>query len=105
MFKRQRTGSVVCASCGNLVGVNDEVCYNCGRRNPGLWGWGPALRSLGRDMGFIPFVTGLCVVCYVLTLAASGNQIGGLLSPSNCSSLRFGASGWIPVYGLDRWWT
>ncbi|MEZ5317206.1 MAG: rhomboid family intramembrane serine protease, partial [Vicinamibacterales bacterium] len=58
-----------------------------------------------RDMGFIPFVTGLCVVCYVLTLAASGNQIGGLLSPSNCSSLRFGASGWIPVYGLDRWWT
>src|SRR4051812_2184427 len=23
MFKRQRTGSVVCASCGSLVGVND----------------------------------------------------------------------------------
>ncbi len=42
MFGRQTTGSVVCTSCGRLVGVNDETCYNCGRRNPGLWGFGPA---------------------------------------------------------------
>ncbi len=42
MFGRQTTGSVVCSSCGRLVGVNDETCYNCGRRNPGLWGFGPA---------------------------------------------------------------
>jgi rhomboid protease GluP len=112
MFKRQRTGSVVCASCGNLVGVNDEACYNCGRRNPGLWGWGPALRNLGRDMGFIPFVTGFCVVLYVLSLASSGGQIFqgggglfGLLSPSVCSNLRFGASGGPVVFELGRWWT
>ena len=51
MFKRQKTGSVVCASCGSLVGVNDEQCYNCGRRNPGLWGYGPLLRRLGTDFG------------------------------------------------------
>lgn len=110
MFKRQRTGSVVCASCGNLVGVNDETCYSCGRRNPGLWGWGPALRSLGRDMGFIPFVTGFCVVLYVLALASSGSQIGGgglmnLLSPSTCVNVRFGASGGFVVFDLGRWWT
>jgi hypothetical protein len=49
MFKRQTTGSVVCASCGYLVGVRDETCYHCGRRNPGLWGFAPALRSLGND--------------------------------------------------------
>ena len=49
MFKRQRTGSVVCASCGSLVGVNDEQCYSCGRRNPGLWGFGPLLRHLGAE--------------------------------------------------------
>ena len=47
MFKRQTTGSVVCVSCGYLVGVNDDVCYHCGRRNPGLWGFAPALRRLG----------------------------------------------------------
>lgn len=58
MFKRQTTGSVVCVSCGYLVGVNDDRCYHCGRRNPGLWGFGPALRKLGHDAGFVPFVTG-----------------------------------------------
>src|SRR4051812_18156114 len=26
MFSRQKTGSVVCSSCGSLVGVNDDRC-------------------------------------------------------------------------------
>ena len=56
MFKRQRTGSVVCASCGSLVGVNDEQCYSCGRRNPGLWGYAPLLRRLGNDLGFVSII-------------------------------------------------
>ena len=59
MFGRQTTGSVVCVACGYLVGVNDERCYNCGRRNPGLWGYAAAVRQMGSDMGFIPFVIGL----------------------------------------------
>ena len=71
MFKRQTSGAVVCSSCGQLVGVNDATCYNCGRRNPGLWGWAPALRSLGHDLGFVTFVTGSCVVVYGLTLLFS----------------------------------
>jgi rhomboid protease GluP len=110
MFKRQKTGSVVCVSCGYLVGVNDDTCYNCGRRNPGLWGFAPALRSLGHDLGFVPFVTGLCVVVYAVTLVATGGSVmrGGLmtlLSPSAYSLLLFGASGSVPVFELHRWWT
>jgi rhomboid protease GluP len=109
-LKRQRTGSVVCSSCGVLVGVNDDSCYNCGRRNPGLWGFAPALRALGTDLGFVPFVIGTCLVVYVLTLIFSQGQIGmggmfGLLSPSTTSLLVFGASGAYPVFALDRWWT
>src|SRR6186997_2979922 len=72
VLKRQRTGSVICSSCGVLVGVDDDSCYNCGRRNPGLWGYAPALRSLGQDLGFVPFVTGLCIVAYALTLVYTG---------------------------------
>jgi rhomboid protease GluP len=110
MFKRQTTGSVVCASCGYLVGVNDERCYHCGRRNPGLWGFAPAIRRLGNDMGFVPFVTGTCVVVYVLTLLwAGGDFMGGgplgVLAPNTHTLLLFGASGSIPVYGLGRWWS
>src|SRR5688500_17942845 len=110
MFGRQKTGSVVCASCGYLVGVADDKCYHCGRRNPGLWGFAPTIRRLGQDAGFVPFVTGTCVVVYVLTLLWSGGDIAGggifgFLSPSNCATLTFGASGAIPVFALERWWT
>jgi len=93
-----------------LVGVNDEQCYNCSRRNPGLWGFAPLLRSLGDDMGFVPFVIGTCTILYALTLLASRGDIGmgglfTLFSPSRQSLFLFGASGAIPVFVADRWWT
>ncbi|MGH9146030.1 MAG: rhomboid family intramembrane serine protease [Vicinamibacterales bacterium] len=110
MFRRQRSGSVVCASCGSLVGVNDEQCYTCGRRNPSLWGFAPALRSLGGDLGFVTFVVGACAALYVAMLVMSGagmrmNGLLSLLSPSTDALLLFGASGAIPVFGLGHWWT
>ena len=109
MFGRQRSGSVVCASCGNLVGVNDDACYHCGRRNPGLWGFGPALRRLGHDMGFVPFVTGFCILMFALTYLPGGQTTGGgplnFLSPSVTSLAMFGASGALPVFEWHRWWT
>jgi rhomboid protease GluP len=114
MFKRQRTGSVVCASCGSLVGVNDEQCYNCGRRNPGLWGFGPALRRFGNDMGFVTMVVYGCSALYIamllMTVARGGNILGGgnvlgLLAPAGGVGLLFGAAGQVPVFGLGRWWT
>jgi rhomboid protease GluP len=111
MFSRQRTGSVVCPSCGNLVGVNDERCYNCGRWNPGLWGYAPLLRRLGNDLGFTSLVIGGCTVLYVATLLASGRSLqvaaGGMniLVPSNVAIVLFGASGAYPVFYLGWWWT
>jgi len=110
MFSRQRSGSVVCTSCGNLVGVNDETCYHCGRRHPGLWGFAPVLRRLGHDMGFVPFVTGLCLVLFAVTYMLSVGQADSsnplaFLSPSTTVLAMFGASGALPVFGLHRWWT
>lgn len=110
MFKRQTSGSVLCTSCGVLVGVNDDTCYNCGRRNPGLWGFAPALRALGGDLGFVPFVIGTCVVLYGLTLVFSGGSIGmgglfNMFSPSTQALFLFGASGSLPVFAGGRWWT
>lgn len=110
MFKRQTTGSVICTSCGVLVGVNDDTCYNCGRRNPGMWGYAPALRALGADLGFVPFVIGTCSVLYVLTLLASRGNVGmsglfGFLSPSVESLFLFGATGPGLVRQFGRWWT
>ena len=111
VFQRKTTGSVVCPACGSLVGVRDDKCYMCGRVNPGLWGFAPALRQLGADFGFVPLVIGASSVLYVLTLLASGNQLqvvgGGMsfLSPGVQALLLFGASGAVPVFGLGSWWT
>ena len=109
MLKRQTAGSVICTSCGVLVGVNDDRCYNCGRRNPGLWGFAPMLRSLGQDLGFVPFVIGTCATLYVLTLIASRGNIGmgglGFFSPSPQALFLFGGSGAVPVFLAGRWWT
>jgi rhomboid protease GluP len=110
MFKRQTTGSVVCSSCGMLVGVNDEKCYHCGRRNPGLWGFAPALRNFGNDLGFIHLVTFGCGALYLVSLLLTGGAVmgGGMLSfmsPSGEALLVLGASGSLPVFSYDRWWT
>ena len=113
MFKRQTTGSVVCASCGSLVGVNDPECYNCGRRNPGLWGYGPLLRQLGNDLGFVDLIIYGSSVLYVLalliTVMLGGNIMGGggpmsILSPGVGLTV-LGASGSVPVFVDGWWWT
>jgi rhomboid protease GluP len=112
LFKRQTSGSVVCTSCGSLVGVRDEKCLNCGRRNPGLWGFAPLLRSLGNDLGFVQLVIWGCGALYIVELLLSGREItvmgGGLfsiLAPNIQSVLVLGASGAAPVFGYGRWWT
>jgi rhomboid protease GluP len=90
--------------------VRDEKCYQCGRANPGLWGFGPAIRRLGADFGFRELVVGACVTMWVVTLLVSGSgvQVGGILSalsPSEEVLFVFGASGVVPVFRYGRWWT
>jgi rhomboid protease GluP len=111
-LNRQTSGSVVCASCGSLVGVRDERCFNCGRRNPGLWGFAPLLRSLGNDLGFVTLVVWGSGALYIVSLLLSGSDIGmvggglfSILAPNIQSVFLLGASGAAPVFGLGRWWT
>jgi len=108
---RQREGSILCPSCGSLVGVNDEQCLICGRRRPGLWGFAPRMRGLGEDGGFVGLVLWACGALYLATLVVNYQGIssrGGalsILSPSDASLLLFGASGASPVFELGHWWT
>jgi rhomboid protease GluP len=105
---------VVCSSCGSLVGVNDDRCYNCGRRNPGLWGFGPMLRQFGNDLGFLTLVVYGCSALYVISLIITaghgGNLVGSgnpltLFSPDPYAMIMLGASGAAPVFEFARWWT
>lgn len=105
-----RPSSVLCPSCGTLVGVKDPVCLSCGRRNPGMWGFAHVLRGVGDDMGFATLVVWVCGALYLASLAVNleGVRTGGLLSflsPSLEGLFLFGASGAVPVFGFGRWWT
>ena len=97
MLKRQTSGSVVCPSCGRLVGVQEDVCPHCGRASPGLWGFSRVLQVLGQDVGFVKLIIGSCAVLYLLTLVTNPSGIGtggamSMLSPSSGSLFLFGAS-------------
>lgn len=107
---RQREGSVLCPSCGQLVGVNDERCFHCGRLRPGLFGFAGLLRNLGNDLGFAPLVLGVCGLLYVSALAIQPSAIRAtsllsILSPGVESLFLLGASGSVPVFHYGRWWT
>jgi rhomboid protease GluP len=107
---RQTSGSVICPSCGSLVGVNDEACLICGRRRPGLFGFSALLRHVGHDLGFVPLVMWGCGALFLATLVSNPEGIRmdgilGMLSPSGASLFLFGASGAVPVFGYGRWWT
>ncbi len=116
MFERKRrTGSILCPSCGKLVGVSDEQCFFCGRKNRGIWRMSSVLGSLGRQLPFENIVTGGCAFLYLAMLAVimvnnpealqppmRGFQI---LPPTSEALIRFGAAGAIPVFQFGRWWT
>jgi rhomboid protease GluP len=104
-----RPSSVLCPSCGSLVGVKDEQCLTCGRRNPGMWGFAHVLRNVGDDQAFAMLVMWACGALYLASLAVDlgGIQSSGIsfLSPSGRSLFLFGSSGAVPVFGYGRWWT
>jgi rhomboid protease GluP len=89
--------------------VQEAECWNCGRQNPGLWGYSALLRRLGNNFGFVSLVTWGCAALYVATLLVDPHaiQMNGLsiLAPGLRSLLVFGASGALPVFAYGRWWT
>jgi rhomboid protease GluP len=110
MFGKKRTGSILCPSCGKLVGISDAECLNCGRKNPGMWGLGAVFHHLRRGAWLQQVVFVGTAFLFLATLAVDPTHIGmsgilNLVSPSRESLLRFGMSGAFPIYFLERWWT
>ncbi len=110
MLKRQTSGSVVCPSCGRLVGVNERSCPHCGRHNPGLWGFSRFFQNLGQAFGPVQVIIGACVLVYVISLLIDPAGVVlvqgfSILQPSTRSAIILGASGTVPVFEANRYWT
>ena len=108
---RQTQGSVVCAHCNLLVGINEPRCPNCGAWRPGLFGWAPALKQVfGGRLDLITLILGACITLYALALLLQPEAImqgGGLLSilsPGGRALYMLGMTGGL-AWQLGWWWT
>ncbi len=107
---RKTSGSSLCYACGKLNRVDASVCFYCGRRNPGLWGFGPWLGRLAGRLDFARIVTVVCIAAYAASLlldpaaAMRPRGVFNLLSPSGGALLALGMTGAYP-WQLGYWWT
>jgi rhomboid protease GluP len=103
--------AILCPRCHKIVSPDAETCPHCGQRKPGLWGATATMRKLGLQLDFPHLITVVCGALYLLMLALDPGAIFEsrdmmrILSPSNIASLKAGATGMIPIYQYDLWWT
>ncbi len=106
-----RIGSMLCPSCGKLVGIDERRCPFCGAWRPGLWGLAPFLqRVIGRRLDLVSVVIRACVALYVFGLlidlpgALHSRGIFSLLSPSSRALYQLGMTGGL-AWAMGEWWT
>ncbi len=108
---RQTQGSLVCAHCGKLIGINEPNCPYCGAWRPGLFGFAPVLQRLvGNRLDLVSLILMTCVTLYAVALLlqpealASGGGMLSFLSPGNRALYQLGMTGGA-AWGLGWWWT
>ena len=107
---RQRSGSSLCYRCGKLNRVDAAVCFYCGARRPGLWGFAPMVGRLVGGLDFAGAVIAACAVFYVASIlldpaaAFRARSPFDMLSPSDSALVRLGMAGAAP-WAAGWWWT
>ena len=107
---RKTTGAILCPSCGRLTNADAPVCLVCGRRNPGMWGFGGPLARLFRSWNFANAVTAACIGLYVVSLvfdprgALAPRGPFEIFSPTGRALEALGMTGSV-AWLEGRWWT
>ena len=108
---RQVAGSLVCPSCGKLVGVNEPRCPYCDAWRPGLFGLAPSLQRLvGNRVDLVSLILMACISLYAAALLLqpealfSGRGILSFLAPGNRALYQLGMTGGA-AWSLGWWWT
>jgi membrane associated rhomboid family serine protease len=110
-MKETQRHSLLCPNCRRLISSDDSVCPYCGLKNP-TSPWKKLLgRSLSDSSQLLKILIGVNVAMYILSLLLSARSTNFsfnpffFLSPDNRSLLLLGASGYIPIDRLHRWWS
>lgn len=100
---------MICPGCGKLIGVSEPECMFCGRKNPSLFGYAPAIQRLfGNQLDLVPAIVVTCVTLYVVSLVLQPEAIfrmGGLfdlLAPGTRALYQLGMTSRMVM--LDGWW-
>jgi rhomboid protease GluP len=107
---RQKSGSILCYACGKINRWDAPVCFYCGRRNPGLWGFGAVAGRAFRELDPARIIILVCSVLYLASLlvnlpaALRGRGLFGILAPSPAALDALGMTGAF-AWQLGRWWT
>jgi rhomboid protease GluP len=107
---RQTSGSSLCYACGKLNRVDAPVCFYCGARRPGLWGFAPVLGRLVGRFEFSRLVIAVSIAAYAVSILldpAAALQPRGpfnFLSPSTSALVALGMTGAFAAE-TGRWWT
>lgn len=110
MISRKTEGSIVCPSCGRLISADSTACMHCGRKNPGLWGYGHLIQKYLGDGSMVPIITGASIVLYLFALLIDPRAIfrmQGIFSLFSPSMQALDSLGMTGSYALaqGRWWT
>lgn len=108
----EKRSSILCPNCRRLVSIDETRCPYCGIRNPGsAWKNNFFTRGVNHPDQILRWIISLNIGMYVISLLINPmiprftfNPIL-FLSPENKSLLLLGATGTIPVFHLERWWT
>jgi len=108
---RRMPGSMICPSCGKLIGVDERRCPFCGAWRPGFYGVTPRLQRLfGRRLDLNRLIISTCIGLYVIALALQPQailQMRGFLnflSPGSRALYQLGMTGGI-AWQQGWWWT
>ena len=108
---REKRNSMLCPRCRKLISRDEEICPYCGvkrpaRRLPDIFQrWSATPGEIVRPLIIIN------VIFFILTLIIAPIHFGSLhnplsfLAPGNRSLLILGATGSMPVFQMQRWWT
>jgi rhomboid protease GluP len=112
MNASQKRNSLLCPNCRRLVSRSEPVCPYCGLKKPGsIWKDNIFTRTSGDDASILRVILIANIVMFILSLALdprsasfSGHPFS-FLTPSNGSLMVLGATGSVPLFEYQRWWS
>ena len=104
--------SILCPNCRKLISSDEPLCPYCGLKRPGLHNTVGFIRNLFFTFDPVKTIIYTNIAFYLFALLLNPEEIFsnsggafGFLSPSNKSLFLLGATGTIPVFQFNHYWT